>query len=82
VTRVLKSLGEQGLLGLHMQVGYRVSVWQVETLGPPDRWTLEALDWLAAMLVYLTLHDYPGALPLSLWYAMRLVKVRDKLLYS
>lgn len=75
-------LGEQGLIGFHMQVGYRTPVWQVETLGPPDRWLSEALDRLAAMLVYLTLHDHPGALPLPLWYAMRLVKIKDKLLYG
>jgi len=77
-----KLLGEQGLVGLHMQVGYRTPVWQVETLGPPDRWTPESLDRLAATLTYLTLHDHPGALPLPLWYAMRLVKVKDKLLYG
>jgi len=77
-----KLLGEQGLLGFHLQVGYRTPVWQVETLGPPDRWPSEALDRLAAMLAYLTLHDHPGALPLPLWYATRLVRVKDKLLYG
>lgn len=77
-----KLLGETGLLGFHMQIGYRTPVWQVETVGPTDRWTPEALDRLAALLRYMTLHDHPGALPLPLWYATRLVKVRDKLLYG
>jgi hypothetical protein len=77
-----KLLGEQGLVGFHMQVGYRTPIWQVETLGSSDRWTSEAFDRLAAMLLYLTLHDHPGALPLPLWYAKRLVTVRDKLLYG
>jgi hypothetical protein len=40
-------LDEQGLVGFHVQVGYRTPVWQVETLGPPDRWNSEALDRLA-----------------------------------
>jgi hypothetical protein len=79
---VPKLLGEQSLVGFHMQVGYRTPVWQVETLGPPDRWNSEGLDRLAAMLTYLTLHDHPKTLPLPLWYATRLVRVRDKLLYS
>jgi len=73
-------LGEQGLVGFHMQTGYRTPIWQVETLGTPDLWRSEALDRLAATLAYLTLYDHPGALPLPLWYAMRLVKVSDKLL--
>lgn len=77
-----KLLGETGLLGFHMQIGYRTPVWQVETIGPADRWTPEALDRLASLLRFLTLHDHPGALPLPLWYATRLVKVRDKLLYG
>jgi hypothetical protein len=77
-----KLLGEQGLLGFHMQVGYRTPVWQVETLGPTDRWDSELLDRMAAMLTYLTLHDHPGALPLPLWYAKRLAKMPDKLLYG
>jgi len=77
-----KLLSEQGLLGFHVQAGYRTPIWQVETIGPADGWTPEALDRLAAMLVYLTLNDHPGALPLPLWYASRLVKVRDKLLYG
>jgi len=59
-------LGEQGLVGFHMQTGYRTPIWQV--------------DRLAATLAYLTLYDHPGILPLPLWYAMRLVKVSDKLL--
>lgn len=75
-----KLLGEQGLVGFHMQVGYRTPVWQIETLGPPDRWTPETLDRLATTLVYLTLHDHPGALPLPLWYAKRLARMPDKLL--
>jgi hypothetical protein len=75
-----KLLGEQGLLGFHLQVGYRVPVWQVETLGPVEGWTPETLDRLAAMLIYLTLNDHPQALPLPLWYAMRLARVSDKLL--
>ena len=77
-----KLLGERGLLGFHVQVGYRTPVWQVETLGPTDRWNSEHLDRLAAMLTYLTLHDHPGALPLPLWYAKRLAKMPDKLLYG
>lgn len=77
-----KLLGEQGLLGFHMQAGYRTPIWQVETIGPVERWTPETLDRLAAMLVYLTLNDHPNALPLPLWYATRLAKVRDKLLYG
>jgi hypothetical protein len=77
-----KLLGDQGLLGFHLQVGYRTPVWQVETLGPSDRWSSEALDRLAAILVYLTLHDHPHALPLPLWYATRLARLPDKLLYG
>ena len=73
-------LGEQGLVGFHLQVGYRTPVWQVETLGPSDRWTPEGLDRLAAMVTYLTLHDHPKIMPLPLWYATRLVHVREKLL--
>ena len=74
------TLGEQGLVGFHQQVGYRTPVWQVETLGAPHLWTPDALDRLAALLAYLTLYDHPGALPLPLWYAKRLVKVSDSLL--
>jgi len=77
-----KLLGEQGLVGFHMQVGYRTPVWQLETLGPPDRWTSEGLDRLAGIVTYLTLHDHPRALPLPLWYATRFARVRDKLLYG
>ena len=73
-------LGEQGLVGFHQQIGYRTPVWQVETLGAPALWTPDALDRLAALLAYLTLYDHPGALPLPLWYAQRLVKVSDSLL--
>ncbi len=77
-----KLLGEQGLIGLHMQVGYRVPIWQVELLGPVDRWTSAELDRLAALLTYLTLNDHPKALPLPIWYAKRLVHISDKLLYN
>jgi len=77
-----KLLGEQGLVGFHLQVGYRTPVWQVETLGPPGCWTPEALDRLAATVVSLTLYDHPRALPLPLWYAKRFARVPDKLLYG
>ena len=50
---------------------------------PGDLESLEqALDRLAAMLVYLTLHDHPHALPLPLWYATRLARLPDRLLYG
>jgi hypothetical protein len=77
-----KLLGEQGLVGFHQQVGYRTPVWQIETLGPPDRWTPEALDRLAATVATLTLYDHPRALPLPLWYAKRFARVPNKLLYG
>ena len=72
-----KLLGEQGLVGLHMQVGYRTPVWQIETLGPSDRWTSEALDRLAAMVTYLTMQDRPEELPLPLRYAALFARVSD-----
>ncbi|MBK8988202.1 MAG: hypothetical protein IPM39_19405 [Chloroflexi bacterium] len=75
-----KMIGEQGLLGWHMQVGHRTPIWQVEVLGPADHWQSEALDRIAAMLAYLTLYDNPQALPLPLWHAMRLASVPEKLL--
>ena len=75
-----KLLGEQGLVGFHLQVGYRTPVWQVETLGPSDRWTSKGLDRLAAMVTHLTLHDHPKVLPLPLWYATKSVHVKEKLL--
>jgi len=75
-----KLLAEQGIIGFHMQTGYRTPVWQVETLGPSSGWDAESLDRLGSILLYLTLHDHPGALPLPLWYAARLVKVKDSLL--
>lgn len=77
-----KLLEEPGLVGFHLQAGYRTPVWQVETLGPADRWTPDALDRLGSLLVYLTLHDNPGALPLPLWYATHLVRVKESLLYG
>jgi hypothetical protein len=73
-------IGEQGLLGWHMQVGHRTPIWQVEVLGPADRWQSEDLDRVAAMLAYITLYDNPQALPLPLWHAIRLTRVPEKLL--
>ena len=63
-------------------MGYRSPVWQIETLGPPDRWTPEALDRLAATVSTLTLYDHPRTLPLPLWYAKRFARVPEKLLYG
>ncbi|HBY97760.1 MAG TPA: hypothetical protein DEP84_28100 [Chloroflexi bacterium] len=68
-----RSLGMHGLIGFHLQVGYRTPVWQVETIGPASAWDSAHLDHLAGLVAYLTLYDHPSVWPLPLWYAKRLV---------
>ena len=71
-----------GLLGFHMQVGYRTPVWQVETIGESGSWTTHDLDRLASLIQYLTLYDNPKAGPLPLWYALNLVRMPKSVLIN
>jgi hypothetical protein len=70
-----RNLGMHGLIGMHLQVGYRTPVWQIETIGPYTAWDSAGLDRLASMLAYLTPYDHPHMMPLPLWYAQNLVRM-------
>jgi len=70
-----QSVANHGLVGMHMQVGYRTKVWLLETIGTRGQWDSVSFDRLASMTAYLTVHDNPAALPLPLWYATSLVKM-------
>ena len=77
-----KSVAAHGLIGLHLQVGLRTPVWKLETIGAPGQWSSEALDRLAGLTAFLTMHDNPRAKPLPLWYAERLVRMPRDVLVS
>lgn len=75
-------LSAHGLLGFHMQVGYRTPIWQIETIGEPGSWTTADLDRLASLIQYLTLYDNPKASPLPLWYAANLGRMPKEVLVN
>ena len=74
------SLSMQGLIGFHLQIGYRTPIWQVESIGPVSAWDSTKLDYLASLIRYLTLYDHPSAWPLPLWYAKKLVRMPEGVL--
>jgi hypothetical protein len=75
-----KTVANHGLIGFHIQVGIRTSIWKMETVGAPGQWDSESLDKLASMTAYLTLNDNPNMTPLPLWYAEQLVKMPREVL--
>ena len=75
-----KTVANHGLIGFHIQVGIRTSIWKIETVGAPGQWDSESLDKLASMTAYLTLNDNPNMTPLPLWYAEQLVKMPREVL--
>jgi len=79
-----KGVATYGLAGLHMQVGIKTPVWQLETLGNRQngQWTSEDVDRMCAMIAYLTLYDNPKVLPLPLWYAQKLVRMPTAVLVN
>ena len=72
-----KSVATYGLIGLHLQVGMKTPIWQLETLGNREsgQWTSEDVDRMCSLIVYLTLYDNPKVTPLPLWYAQKLVRM-------
>jgi hypothetical protein len=72
-----KIINNYGLVGLHLQVGVRTPIWQIETLGSREGELLNTqdIDRISSLVSYLTLYDNPKILPLPLWYAKRLVKM-------
>ncbi len=79
-----KVVSGYGLLGLHLRVGLRTPIWQLETLGNrgDGMWSEEDLDRLSGLVAYLTLHDNRRSLPLPLWYAKKLVRMPKSVLAS
>lgn len=79
-----KGVATYGLVGLHMQVGIKTPVWQLETLGNRQngQWTSEDVDRMCAMISYLTLYDNPKVTPLPLWYAQKLVRMPTAVLVN
>ena len=75
-----KTVANHGLIGFHIQVGIRTSIWKMETVGAAGQWDSESLDKLASMTAYLTLNDNPNMTPLPLWYAEQLVKMPREVL--
>ena len=72
----------EGLIGFHMQVGLRTPIWKIETVRGRERWASRDLDRLAGLIAYLTTNDHPGAQPLPLWYAQRLVRMPKEVLIT
>ena len=79
-----KGVATYGLVGLHMQVGIKTPVWQLETLGNRQngQWTSEDVDRMCAMIAYLTLYDNRKVTPLPLWYAQKLVRMPTAVLVN
>lgn len=79
-----KVISNYGLLGLHLQVGMKTPVWQVETIGNrvKGKWTSDELDHMCSLISYLTLYDNPQIAPLPLWYARKLVKMPKEILVN
>lgn len=79
-----KIISKYGLIGLHVRVGIKTPVWQLEFLGnrASGGWTTEAIDRMCSMIAYLTLYDNPKALPLPLWYAKKLVRMPRSILIN
>jgi len=79
-----KGIANYGLIGLHMQVGNKTPVWQLETLGNRQngQWASEDINRMCAMISYLTLYDNPKAAPLPLWYAQKLVRMPTAVLVN
>ncbi len=75
-----KTVANHGLIGFHIQVGIRTSIWKMETVGAAGQWDSKSLDKLASMTAYLTLNDNPNMTPLPLWYAEQLVKMPREVL--
>ena len=79
-----KVVSEYGLLGLHMQIGFKTPVWQIETIGGTDsgEWSSEKIDHMCSLIAYLTVYDSPKMLPLPLWYAKKLVRMPKGILVN
>jgi len=77
-----RTVANHGLIGFHIQVGLRTSIWKLETVGARGQWDSKALDKLASMVAFLTLNDNPRMKPLPLWYAEELVKMPREVLYT
>jgi hypothetical protein len=79
-----KSVANYGLVGLHMQVGVKTPVWQIETLGNRQngQWKSEDIDRMCSMITYLTMYDNPKVTPLPLWYAQKLVRMPKEVLVN
>ena len=77
-----RAVANHGLIGLHLQVGLRTPIWKLETIGSPGQWDTAALDDLASLTAFLTLHDNPYIKPLPLWYAEQLVKMPREVLVN
>ncbi len=79
-----KGVSSYGLIGLHLQVGMKTPIWQIETLGNRNngQWTSEDIDRMCAMIAYLTLYDNPQVAPLPLWYARKLVRMPKEVLVN
>ncbi|MFB8216090.1 hypothetical protein [Streptomyces anulatus] len=75
-----RTIANHGLIGFHIQVGLRTSIWKIETVGAPGQWDSEALDRLASITAFLTLNDNPRMKPLPLWYAEQLVMMPREVL--
>jgi len=68
-----RTVANHGLIGFHIQVGLRTPIWKIETVGAPGQWDSEALDRLASISAFLTLHHSPRMTPLPLGCAEQLV---------
>ncbi|MFD0202658.1 MULTISPECIES: hypothetical protein [Saccharothrix] len=75
-----RTVANHGLIGFHIQVGLRTSIWKIETVGAPGQWDSEALDRLASITAFLTLNDNLRMKPLPLWYAEQLVMMPREVL--
>lgn len=77
-----KLISSYGLVGLHLQVGVRTPIWQIEMLGNRESNLLntENIDKICSLVSYLTLYDDPKILPLPLLYAQKLVKMPTQIL--
>jgi len=79
-----KVVSSYGLIGLHLQIGIKTPIWQLETLGNRHngQWTSEDIDRMCALITYLTLYDNPQVTPLPLWYARKLVRMPKEVLVN
>src|SRR5580704_2320974 len=77
-----KAVATHGLIGFHLQVGLRTSIWKLETVGAAGQWDQDRLDDLASMVAFLTPYDNPKMKPLPLWYAEILVIMSREVLLT